>query len=97
MFIKIFENKEIIFYYNPIPVTNGEHWWLRVFCPESENIREIMGLTRVPYFSLHLTIGYANNRNIEHSEYIERVCKRYDHLKVEPRMNFEDYKIIDMY
>lgn len=96
-FRDIFENKEIIFYYNPIPVTNGEHWWLRVFCPESENIREIMGLNRVPYFNLHLTIGYANNKNIEYSKYIERVCKRYDHLKVIPRMNFNDYKIIDMY
>lgn len=93
-FKDIFDGKPIKFYYNPIPVTNGEHWWLRVFCPESENIREIMGLNKNPYFNLHLTIGYANDKNIDHSLYIERICKIFKHLQIEKRKNFEDYIIL---
>ena len=56
---KMFDGKEIDFYVETEPRSSGEHWWLRVHCPESEIIREAMGLTRDPYFALHLTLGNA--------------------------------------
>ena len=54
---KIFNGKEITFYIENEPRTSGEYWWLRAYCPDAENIREIMGLSRIPYHPLHLTIG----------------------------------------
>lgn len=56
---KLFHGKEIDFYYEIEPRSNGQHWWLRVHCPEAESIREAMGLERNPYFGLHLTLGNA--------------------------------------
>jgi hypothetical protein len=49
--------------------TDGSHWWLRaggdgLWLPRME-----LGLDH-PYWSFHMSIGYANERNIEHSEYI---------------------------
>jgi hypothetical protein len=51
-----------------------KHWWMVV--PEEHrtqlhDIRTELGLSR-PYFGLHMTIGLANDRNIQHSEYIIR-------------------------
>jgi len=51
---------------------NVKHWWLNI--PNEHrgllhDIRSELGLDR-PYFGLHLSIGYANNKNIQHSEYI---------------------------
>jgi hypothetical protein len=58
--------------------TDGEHWWLRV-SPEHrqifDEIRTEIGLGR-PYWGLHMTIGYANNKNIEHSKYIHELIKK---------------------
>ena len=54
--------------------TNGKHWWLNVPEDSRKQIHEIraeLGLGR-PYFGLHMTIGYASERNIPHSEYIHR-------------------------
>ena len=61
-FAQIFEGKEIDFYVETEPRSNGEHWWLRVHCPEAESIREIMGLSREPFFGMHLTLGRADQR-----------------------------------
>jgi hypothetical protein len=55
----IFNKKEIDFYIELEPRSNGEHWWLRVHCPEAENIREVLGLSREPFFGMHLTLGRA--------------------------------------
>jgi len=54
---KMFNGKEIDFYVETEPCSSGNHWWLRVHCPEAESIREVMGLSRDPYFGLHLTLG----------------------------------------
>lgn len=54
---QIFDGKEITFYYEVEPRTNGEYWWLRVHSPEAESIREAMGLSREPYHPFHLTLG----------------------------------------
>jgi hypothetical protein len=56
---KMFDGKEIDFYVETEPRSSGEHWWLRVHCPESETIREAMGLSRDPFYALHLTLGHA--------------------------------------
>jgi hypothetical protein len=53
------------------------HWWLNI--PEKDrvdihNIRAELGLGR-PYYGLHMSIGHANNKNIEHSKYIHRLIK----------------------
>lgn len=58
-FSQIFDGKEIDFYVETEPRSNGEHWWLRVHCPEAESIREVMGLSREPFYGMHLTLGYA--------------------------------------
>jgi len=74
---KLFHGKEITFTYDTSPRTNGKHWWLRIECPEANSIREACGLSRDPFYKFHLTIGYSNERNLEHSEYILRQIKRF--------------------
>lgn len=59
------------------PRSDGNHWWLNI--PEEErgllhSIRKELGLNR-PHFGLHMTIGYANEKNIEHSNYILRMIE----------------------
>lgn len=54
--------------------TNGQHYWLIVPHSKREsihNIRSEIGLGK-PYFGLHLSIGYANERNIEQSMRISK-------------------------
>lgn len=92
---KIFNGKEIDFFMEIEPRSNGKHWWLRVHCPEAESIREAMGLTRDPYFGLHLTIGHVNEKNIKHSEYILSQCKRFNLISSEPRCALDKHDIIE--
>lgn len=61
-FAQIFNGKEIDFYVEIEPCSSGEHWWLRVHSPEAESIREVMGLSREPFFGMHLTLGRADQR-----------------------------------
>jgi len=75
---KIFNGKEIEFFIETEPRSNGGHWWLRVHCPDAESIREAIGLPRDPYFGLHLTIGHANNKNYLHSLYAWRCFERFN-------------------
>jgi len=59
------------------PKTDDKHWWLTVSHEEREllhGIRAELGLGR-PYWGLHMTIGYANEKFIEHSQYIHRLVK----------------------
>ena len=68
----------------PVPITLGltpkiskQYWWLTL-SEESKNdlqgIRAELGLGK-PFFDLHMTIGYANEKNILHSKYIEHLFK----------------------
>lgn len=76
--LKSFYKNEIIeLEFNTSPRTNGEHWWLTAACREGVLIREQLGLKRSPYFGLHITIGYANEKYIEHSHYIHRQIMKY--------------------
>lgn len=76
---KLFHKKELIFKFDPSEIrTNGEHWWLKIYCDDVANIRTVMGLSPKPYFNLHLTLGYANEKNIDHSKYILETIERYE-------------------
>lgn len=43
---------------NPYVGTNGDYFWLDVFCPRLLDIREELGLPRDPLYPLHLSIGH---------------------------------------
>lgn len=76
---EVFNGREVIFTYNPEEVrSNGQHWWLKVYNTDIEAIREFAGLERKPFFNLHLTLGYANEKNIAHSEYILRQIMKFN-------------------
>jgi hypothetical protein len=90
---QVFNGRECHFYHELEPKSSGRHWWLRVYCPEGEAIRESIGLSKDPYFGFHLTIGLANERNIEHSEYILRQCQMFNLTSNEPRKNINEYDI----
>lgn len=60
------------------PRTDDKYWWLRVADEsrhELQGIRSELGLGK-PYWGLHLTIGYANEKNIFHSKYIHGLVKK---------------------
>jgi hypothetical protein len=57
--------------------TDDKHWWLRVSHDDREllhGIRAEVNLDR-PFFGLHMTIGHANEKFLEHSKYIHRLVK----------------------
>lgn len=88
---ELYDDKEISFYIDPDVRTNGEHWWLRAYCPDSEIIRESCGTSKTPYFPLHMTIGYANQKVLPHSEYIHECIQRFEIVK--PRLEFSEHMI----
>lgn len=60
------------------PRTDDRTWWLNI--PHEERasiqaIRDELGLGR-PFFGLHMSIGYANEYNIQHSAYIHESIKK---------------------
>ena len=55
------------------PRFGKEHWWLRVTDETREKLQEIrteLGLGK-PFWGMHMTIGYANEKNILHNQYIQ--------------------------
>lgn len=92
---KLFHGKDIDFYIDLEPRTDGLHWWLRVYAPDAEKIREVMGLTKTPYFDFHLTIGHANEKNLEHSKYILRISKMFEIISNQPRQDFNQHTIYE--
>ena len=60
------------------PKTDDRTWWLNIPHEEREGLQAIrseLGLGR-PYFGMHMSIGYANEKNIEHSVYIHESIKK---------------------
>lgn len=58
--------------------SDGKHWWLVMpekYRTELHSIRAELGLAR-PHWGLHMSIGYANEKYINHSHYILREMKR---------------------
>ena len=78
----IHKNKIIDIEYSPEFKTDGSYWWLNAKCPQAENIRTEAGLSSIPYFNFHITIGRPHERQIEHSNYIHRQIIRYKELKL---------------
>jgi hypothetical protein len=75
----IFDGRIMSFEYNPAEIrTNGSHWWLKVYSTDAENLRVACGLDPKPFFNFHLTIGHANEKNIEHSKYILDCIKMFN-------------------
>jgi hypothetical protein len=57
------------------PRSDGFHWWMNVSERDLlHSIREEVGLG-LPYFGLHLSVGYVNPRYEEHSRYIHDLIK----------------------
>jgi hypothetical protein len=72
------DGKEIEISLDLSPKTDDRIWWLNV--PhydrlELQGIRNELGLGR-PYWGMHMSIGYANERNIEHSIYLHELIKK---------------------
>lgn len=91
--INKYNGKDITFYVELEPRTNTKHWWLRVHCPESEEIRREIGLDPSPYFGLHLTIGYVNEKYLEHSKYILDVVRKFGFISSESKKPLETHEV----
>ena len=61
---KKYHGKKIEFQYSNEIHNNGEHFWLPVYSKELENIRLELGLTNVPVFNFHLTIGRLRDEDM---------------------------------
>lgn len=73
-----FQRKSVKLSLELSPYSNGGHWWLRVHPntrSELQNIREMLGLGK-PNYGFHMTIGYANEKNKAHSEYLLKLLKK---------------------
>ena len=60
------------------PKTDDRSWWLNIPHDERELLHEIraeIGLGR-PHFGLHMSLGYANEKNIIQSTYIHDCIKK---------------------
>lgn len=60
------------------PKTDDRTWWLNIPHDERDGlqgIRSELGLGK-PFFGMHMSIGYANEKNIEHSVYIHESIKK---------------------
>lgn len=77
---ELFHKKELVFKFDPAEIrTNGEHFWIKMYCDDVANIRMVMGLEPKPFFNLHLTIGYAaEGIRLEHAKYIHQTILRYN-------------------
>jgi hypothetical protein len=72
------DGKEIEIVLDLNPKTDDRTWWLNI--PNDERnglqaIRNEIGLGR-PFFGMHMSIGYANEKNIDHSVYIHELIKK---------------------
>jgi hypothetical protein len=57
------------------PRSDGRSWWLNIPNEERDGLQAIrseIGLGR-PFFGMHMSLGYANEKNIEHSEYLHNM------------------------
>lgn len=70
--VKLFNNKKIDIILDVSPHSDGKHWWLNIpnhHRGDLHNIRNLVGLGR-PHYGLHMSLGFANEKNIDHSKYI---------------------------
>jgi len=72
-----YDGKEIDVTFNTEIMSNGKHYWLIVDHAHRQGIHDIraeLGLGK-PYFGLHLSIGYAKEKEEEQSGYIAGYLK----------------------
>lgn len=70
--------KEVEIVLNLEPRTDDRSWWLNIPHENREvlqGIRNELGLGK-PYFGMHMSLGYANEKYIEHSKYIHGLIKK---------------------
>ncbi len=83
---KLFQGSEISIKYSTDIRTNGEHWWLKAFSEDAQNIRRAFDLSPDPFWSFHLTVGYVSegnpdkqgntfNQMWDHSHYLHQLLK----------------------
>lgn len=62
---------------NPDVRTDGKHWWLNVIEESRVELQEIRNEIELgrPYYGMHMSVGYANEKNIEHSKYLHEHIK----------------------
>lgn len=78
------DGKKVEVVLDPDARTNGKHWWINI--PEEDRaelqgIRDEVKLGR-PKFGMHMSIGYANEKNIDHSLYLHDYIKANNNLKI---------------
>lgn len=69
--------KVLVFQYDPKVLSNGKHWWLRVNSNDFVQVRRMLGLSDLPYFKFHLTIGHCKDKDLETSEWAFRYSKSF--------------------
>jgi len=75
---ELFDGKTVVFTYDPSDIrTNGEHFWIIVNNTDIDTIRDVAGLERKAFFGMHLTLGYTNEKNRMHGDYVHRTMIRY--------------------
>ena len=77
---KKWDKKTIPVFLDVDSCTDGKHWWLRVSYDEREimhGIRSELGLGK-PFWGLHMSLGYANEIQEEHSDYIHNLVSSSD-------------------
>lgn len=75
---KKWDGKQIPIMLDVSPRTDSKHWWLNIpheYRGLLQGIRNELGLGK-PYWGMHLSIGYANEKNIDHSIYIHNLIKK---------------------
>jgi hypothetical protein len=75
---KKWDGKTIQIVVNLDPRTDGRTWWFNIPHDEREilhSIRAEVGLDK-PFFGLHMSIGYANEKNVGQSTYIHDLIKK---------------------
>lgn len=74
---KKWDGKEIAVTLSLDPKSDDRSWWLNVPKEDRDNLQAIrneLGLGK-PYYGFHMSLGYANEKFINHSIYIHRLLK----------------------
>lgn len=57
--------------------TDDYRWWLNANSQLAKQIRVELGLSSIPYFGYHITVGRADgDLRLEHSKYIHNLIKK---------------------
>lgn len=75
---KKYQGKEIDISYDTDLRSNGEYWWMRADSNDARYLRSRLNLNPNPYFNFHITVGFPNEKNIDHSYYILDQCKKFN-------------------